>query len=86
MKNIFMFINGLIQKQKKSFILEKAATTDIIGKLQKQLSPRYINVTGFQITNINYSKVFEQAIESKVTAEQEALRAKNKTVQMNCYF
>ncbi len=60
----------------------EAATTDIIGKLQKQLSPRYINVTGFQITDINYSKVFEQAIESKVTAEQEALKAKNRTVQI----
>ena len=60
----------------------EAATTDIIGKLQKQLEPKYINVTGFQITEINYSKVFEQAIESKVTAEQEALKAKNRTVQI----
>ena len=34
------------------------------------------------MTDINYSKVFEQAIESKVTAEQEAQRAKNKTVQV----
>ena len=60
----------------------EAATSEIIGKLQKQLEPRYVNVTGFQITDINYSKVFEQAIESKVTAEQEALKAKNKTVQI----
>ena len=60
----------------------EAATTDIIGKLQRQLEPKYINVTGFQITEINYSKVFEQAIESKVTAEQEALKAKNRTVQI----
>lgn len=60
----------------------EAATTDIMGKLQRQLEPKYINVTGFQITDINYSKVFEQAIESKVTAEQEALKAKNKTVQV----
>ena len=30
----------------------------------------------------DYSEVFERAIESKVTAEQEALKAKNKTVQI----
>ena len=51
-------------------------------KLQTQLEPRYINVTGFQITDINYSGGFERAIESKVTAEQEALKAKNRTVQI----
>lgn len=60
----------------------EAATIDILGKLQKHLEPRYINVTGFQITDINYSGGFERAIESKVTAEQEALKAKNRTVQI----
>ena len=58
------------------------ATGDILFKLQSQLKDNYINVTDFQMTDINYSKVFEQAIESKVTAEQEAQRAKNKTVQI----
>lgn len=58
------------------------ATNDILEKLKAQLSDKYINVTGFQIVNINYSEVFERAIESKVTAEQEALKAKNKTVQI----
>lgn len=58
------------------------ATGDILFKLQEQLKDNYINVTDFQMTDINYSKVFEQAIESKVTAEQEALKAKNKTVQV----
>lgn len=60
----------------------ETATVDILKKLQKQLEPRYINVTGFQITDINYSGGFERAIESKVTAEQEALKAKNRTVQI----
>ena len=59
-----------------------AATADILQKLQTQLSKKYINVTSFQIIDINYSDVFEKAIESKVTAEQEALKAKNKTVQI----
>lgn len=59
-----------------------SATADILGKLQTQLEKRYISVTSFQIIDINYSEVFERAIESKVTAEQEALKAKNKTVQV----
>ena len=58
------------------------ATSDILAKLQSQLRDNCIDVTDFQMTDINYSKVFEQAIESKVTAEQEALKAKNKTVQI----
>ena len=58
------------------------ATADILNKLQMQMQDRYINVTSFQIIDINYSEVFEKAIESKVTAEQEALKAKNKTVQV----
>ena len=59
-----------------------AAASDILNKLQTQLASKYINVTSFQIIDINYSEVFERAIESKVTAEQEALKAKNKTVQV----
>lgn len=58
------------------------ATKEILFKLQSQLSDNYINVTDFQMTAINYSDVFEKAIESKVTAEQEALKAKNRTVQV----
>ena len=60
----------------------EVATNDIFEKLVMQVKDKYINVTGFQIININYSSVFEKAIESKVTAEQEALKAKNKTVQI----
>ncbi len=58
------------------------ATAEILKKLKEQMEKNYINVTGFQIVDINYSAVFEKAIESKVTAEQEALKAKNKTVQV----
>ena len=58
------------------------ATQEILIKLQDHLSKKYVNVTDFQMTAIAYSSVFEKAIENKVTAEQEALRAKNKTVQI----
>ena len=44
-----------------------AAASDILNKLQTQLTSKYINVTSFQIIDINYSEVFERAIESKVT-------------------
>ena len=54
----------------------------VVFKLNEKLGPKYINVSDFQITEIQYSQAFEQAIESKVTAEQEALKAKNKTVQV----
>ena len=58
------------------------ATKEILFKLQNQLADNFINVTDFQMTAINYSDVFERAIEEKVRAEQEALKAKNKTVQV----
>ncbi|MBO6087772.1 prohibitin family protein [bacterium] len=58
------------------------ATQEILIKLQDQLTPKYVNITDFQMTAIAYSSVFEKAIENKVTAEQEALQAKNKTVQI----
>lgn len=58
------------------------ATNEILYKLKAQLSDNYINVTDFQMTAINYSDMFEKAIEGKVTAEQEALKAKNKTLQV----
>ena len=58
------------------------ATSEILIKLQNHLKDNYINVSDFQMTSINYSDVFERAIESKVTAEQDALKAKNKTVQI----
>ena len=58
------------------------ATSDILAKLQEQLEDNFINVSDFQITDIDYSDTFEKAIEQKVTAEQEALKAKNVTVQI----
>lgn len=58
------------------------ATQEILSKLQSHLSKNYINVTDFQMVSIDYSDVFERAIEAKVTAEQDALKAKNKTVQI----
>lgn len=58
------------------------ATADILYQLQEHLKDDNINVTDFQIVDIDYSDAFEKAIEAKVTAEQDALKAKNITVQV----
>lgn len=60
---------------------EKAAS-EIQAKLEKQLKEKYVIVSDFSITDIQYSEAFMTAIENKVKAEQEALQAKNKTVQV----
>ena len=50
--------------------------------LKSNLAPRGILIEGFQIMNIDYSKQFEEAVESKVVAIQNAEQAKNQTVQI----
>lgn len=57
-------------------------TNNILAKLQNQLSNNYIDITDFQITDINYNDTFEKAVELKVQAEQEALKAKNTTIKI----
>ncbi|EKE29027.1 MAG: hypothetical protein ACD_2C00247G0005 [uncultured bacterium (gcode 4)] len=46
--------------------------------LKNKLAPRFIIVDDVNIVNFNFSDSFNKAIEEKVTAEQEALAAKNK--------
>lgn len=52
--------------------------TSIKDRLQRE----FINVTEVSIVNFNFSQSFETAIEAKVTAEQNALAAKNKLEQV----
>jgi len=49
--------------------------------LTEKLSPRGIAVDDFNIVNFDFSPSFNKAIEEKVTAEQNALAAKNKLEQ-----
>jgi len=51
---------------------------DIKGSLVEKLSKYGINVTDVNIVNFQFSQGFDQAIEAKVKAEQEALAEKNK--------
>lgn len=50
--------------------------------LTERLQPRGIIVEEISIVNFAFSDVFTQAIEAKVTAEQNALAAKNKLAQI----
>lgn len=55
---------------------------DIKAQLKARLEERDIIVDEFNIVNFRFSKVFNEAIEAKVTAEQSALTAKNKLEQI----
>lgn len=46
----------------------------------ENLKTRHIEVTDLQFTNINFDKAYEQAVEQKVIATQDAQKAKNITV------
>ncbi|HTG73268.1 MAG TPA: alpha-hydroxy-acid oxidizing protein, partial [Terriglobia bacterium] len=54
---------------------------DIKNQLRTKLKEHDILVDEFNIVNFEFSKIFNEAIEAKVTAEQQALAAKNKLEQ-----
>lgn len=64
-------------------IANRAAAQEAIQTmLTDALATRDIHVTRVEISNIDYSQQFEQAVESKVVAIQTAEQEKNKTVQV----
>lgn len=66
-------------------IIERPAVKDRIEQyLQERLTHHGLIVDGVSITDFRFSEDFEKAIEAKVTATQEALKAKNdlETVKM----
>lgn len=46
------------------------------------LAAKHIIVSGFRMTNIDYTKEFEDAVEAKVVAQQRAIEEQNRTVQI----
>lgn len=62
---------------KREIVREEMKTT-----LRDRLALKGINVEELSIVNFDFSKSFNDAIESKVTAEQNALAAKNKLQQV----
>ncbi|MBN1784074.1 MAG: prohibitin family protein, partial [Alphaproteobacteria bacterium] len=59
------------------------AGKQILEQMQIAVENLDITVTGFSIENIDYSDVFEDAIEAKVVASQRAIEAENKTRQIS---
>jgi prohibitin 2 len=52
------------------------------AEIKQKLALRHVVVTGFQLTNIDYTPEFEHAVEQKVIAQQKAIEEQNRTVQM----
>lgn len=60
---------------------DKAARS-IEARIGTALAARNVIVTGFQLTNIDYTQEFEHAVEAKVVAQQKAIEEQNRTVQI----
>lgn len=58
--------------------IKEEMRVELVARLEKM----FINVDGVNIVNFDFSPQFNAAIESKVTAEQNALAAKNKLEQV----
>jgi regulator of protease activity HflC (stomatin/prohibitin superfamily) len=56
--------------------------SSIFQQLNERIADLPANVTQFQLLNIDFSKEFERAVESKVIAVQQAREAENKTVRI----
>lgn len=59
-----------------------SVSSQILSGLRERLNQRGILVEEISITNFEFSQVFSQAIETKVTAEQNALAEQNKLKQI----
>lgn len=59
-----------------------AAARKIEADIRSRLRKVHVEVTGFQLTNIDYTREFEQSVEAKVIAVQNAIAEKNRSVQV----
>lgn len=77
-------VKAATAKYKADELITKRAevTDDIRIALAERLQPYNILVQGVSVTNFDFSESFNAAIERKVTAEQDALAAKNKLEQV----
>ena len=57
-------------------------TKAALKEVTENLVARHVEVTDLQLTNINFDDAYEKAVEMKVVAIQEALKAKNETVRI----
>jgi len=52
------------------------------AQIAKDLASRHVDVTGYTITDIEFSRAFNAAVEAKVIAQQQAQQAQNRTEQI----
>jgi len=75
--------SGMARFTAEELITKRPEVKEVIeGIMSETLNERGIRVIDFNIVNFNFSAAFDNAIEAKVTAEQEALAAKNKLEQI----
>lgn len=75
--------SGMAQYTAEELITRRAEVKEVIEKIMSDtLAEQGITVVDFNVVNFNFSSAFDNAIEAKVTAEQEALAAKNKLEQI----
>lgn len=74
----------VLGKMEAGEIVEKreSATKSITETISSTLAAHGINIVLVNITDIDYSDIFEKAIESKQVAQQEAQREKNETLKI----
>lgn len=58
------------------------AVAQMLEEVRKELTPKHVVVQGLAVTNIDFDDAYEQAVERKVVADQDALAAANKTKQV----
>lgn len=67
----------------EQLVTQRSEVRDEIKKnITERLGADYITVTEISIVNFGFSQAFDEAIENKVTAEQNALAAKNQLEQV----
>lgn len=59
-----------------------AIAREIERLITVNLAAKHIIVSGFRMTNIDYTREFEAAVEAKVVAQQKAIEEQNRTVQI----
>lgn len=66
------------QHTAEQLITQRQVVRDkLLALIRTSLQPHYVSVKDINITNFAFSKAFSQAVESKVTAEQQAKKAEN---------
>lgn len=81
---VFESIEGVFGQYNAVDIVAKReqVSRQIEAAIRAKLATRGVLVPNFQVTNIDFAPAFEKSVEAKVIAEQDAIREKNATVQI----